>query len=311
MIHDRYGLRFELDAFLLDLNAANRAEGTMRFYRQKLIPLLGYLDQQGVRAPQELTATHIRRFMMTLRSTHSAGGCHAFWRAVRAFVRFLVREGVLERNPMAGLRAPKVDEEPLEPIGVDDLQAMLATCDKSEVGLRDRCLMLTLLDTGLRASEATALKVGDLDFGDGAIMVRHSKSRKPRIVFVGRQARRALLNYMRSRGNPNPEEALWLAYHTCGERGQLSYTGLRDIIRRRAKRAGIPAPTLHSFRRGFAIMMLRNGADVVTLSRMMGHGSLPVVMRYLKQERGDLERVHRSCSPADHLAKPFSQHRGP
>jgi hypothetical protein len=50
-------------------------------------------------------------------------------------------------------------------------------------------------------------------------------------------------------------------------------------------------------------MMLRAGADVVTLSRMLGHGSLPVVMRYLKQESGDLKRVHDICSPADQIAR--------
>jgi len=161
--------------------------------------------------------------------------------------------------------------------------------------------MLALLDTGLRANEATGLNVGDLDLTDGAITVRRSKSRKSRTVFVGRRARKILATYLRQRGDPGPNEPLWLAYSTTGERGRLAYSSLRDIVRRRAKAAGVAAPTLHSFRRGFAILMLRAGADAVTLSRMMGHGSLPVLMRYLKQERVDLGQVHGTCSPVDRL----------
>jgi len=160
---------------------------------------------------------------------------------------------------------------------------------------------MTLLDTGLRAAEVTALNAADLDLRDGAIIVRHSKSRKPRAVFVGKQARRALSTYLRRRGVPHPDEPLWLAHSSAGEGGRLSYSGLRDIVRRRARRAGVVPPTLHSFRRAFAIMMLRAGADLISLSRMMGHGSLPVLMRYLKQERGDLDRVHAACSPVDRI----------
>jgi site-specific recombinase XerD len=72
-------------------------------------------------------------------------------------------------------------------------------------------------------------------------------------------------------------------------------------MRRRAKQAGGKAPTLHSFRRSFAITMLRNGADLVSLGRMMGHGSLPVLTRYLKQIKEDLGEVHAQHSPADTL----------
>ena len=244
---------------------------------------------------------HIRTFMASLRGGHTPGGCLAYWRAIRAFVNFLVREGVLARSPLAGVRPPRVAEEPLEPVDLDVVRAMIATCDRSKVGLRDKSVLMTLLDTGLRAGEATALNLGDLDLRDGGIVVRHSKSRRVRTVFVGRRSRRALAMYLGIRKCTAPEEPVWLAYHRTGERRRLSYSGLRDIVRRRAKAAKVPAPTLHSFRRGFAIMMLRAGADLVSLSRMMGHGSLPVLMRYLRQERGDLIQVHAACSPADRL----------
>lgn len=287
----------DLRDFLLDVEATGRTPSTVRFYRAKLTPFLDYLREQGISQSQEVRPSHVRGLLARLGESHSPGGVHAYFRAVRALFRFLVREGILDGNPVDKVRAPKVDVEPLQPVNLEHPRAMLATCDKGEMGLRDKSIMLTLLDTGLRAGEATALNVGDLDLNDGALMVRRSKNRKPRVVFVGKQTRRALAQYLRARGNPKPDEPLWTTKHG----GRLTYAGLRDIVRRRARRAGVPTPCLHSFRRAFALTMLRNGADVVSLSRMMGHGSLPVLMRYLRQEAQDLGRVHEQHSPVDRL----------
>ena len=291
----------DLRDFLLDVGAANRTPSTVDFYRKKLTPFLDFCREHGIAQAQDIKPSHVRDFMTRLSESHNPGGVHAHYRALRAFFRFLAREGILDANPIDRVRAPRVDVEPLEPVSLSFLEKMLSTCDRSEIGLRDRSMMLTLLDTGLRASEATALNVGDLDLNDGALMVRRSKSRKPRTVFVGRKTRRVLSAYLRVRGNPQPDEPLWLAYNTTGERGRLAYDGLRDMVRRRARAAAVPAPTLHSFRRAFCLAMLRSGADVVSLSRMMGHGSLPVLMRYLKQEAADLGRVHEAHSPVDRL----------
>jgi len=296
-------LALQLELFLQDAQAANRARGTLIFYQQKLGPFLDHLRREGVHRPEEIGPVHLRSFMSALADGHTPGGCHAYWRAMRAFLRFLLREEVLEKDPLIRVRAPKVDLEPLESVDQGVVGAILATCDKSVVGLRDRSLVLTLLDTGLRAGEACALNIMDIDLTNGAIIVRHSKNRKPRTVFVGKQARRALTAYLAARDTVNPEDPLWLAYDRGGGAQRFSYTGLRDVMRRRASRAGVPAPALHSFRRGFAIMMLRAGADVVTLSRMMGHGSLPVLMRYLNQQSSDLQRVHEVCSPADQIGR--------
>src|SRR5215204_5561374 len=85
--------------FLLDVRAANRAAGTLQFYRQKLDPFLAFLAGQNVTTPQQISPALIRRFLVDLRPNRTPGGVHAYWRAMRAFMRFLVREEVIERNP--------------------------------------------------------------------------------------------------------------------------------------------------------------------------------------------------------------------
>jgi len=130
-------LRLELDVFLADLKSSQRRETTRRFYQQKLTPFLSYLAECEITTVVALTSAAIRGYILALAETHTPGGCHAYWRAIRAFTRFLLREGVLERDPMVALRAPRVDQEPLEPVSLADVQAMVATCRRSDRDLRD------------------------------------------------------------------------------------------------------------------------------------------------------------------------------
>lgn len=89
--------------------------------------------------------------------------------------------------------------------------------------------------------------------------------------------------------------ALWITVE--GER--LEYGGLRGILCRRARQAGIQTPCLHSFRRAFAINMLRAGVDVFSLQKLMGHADLQVLRRYLAQTTDDIAQAHRIGSPVD------------
>jgi site-specific recombinase XerD len=89
-------------------------------------------------------------------------------------------------------------------------------------------------------------------------------------------------------------ESLWV---TDDQKRCLSYSGLRALLQRHAKLAGVDSPSAHDFRRAFAITMLRNGTDLVTLARLMDHTSLKVLRRYLKQLPEDLQVAHRRAGP--------------
>ena len=135
----------------------------------------------------------------------------------------------------------------------------------------------------------------------GTVKVRHAKGGRPRITFFGEKATRSISTYLVFR-QVNVDSPLWAS--RVGKR--LSYTGLRDILRRRAERAGIEAPTLHSFRRAFALLCLRRGVDVYSLQRLMGHSDLSVLRRYLAQTEDDLRRAHQQASPADTFELPLT-----
>ncbi len=292
-------LNLDVQAFLLDAQARNVSSGTLRFYSQKLYPLVAYLDSLDLRDATEVTASHLRLWLVQLQQTgHNPGGVHGFYRAAKAFFTWLLREGTIVKNPMSLVRAPKVPEEPLEPVTLEQIRTLLSVCEaKTLLGARDRAVILCLWDSGCRASEFISLTYGDIDLQTGALMIRSGKGRKPRVTFLGAKSRRELMRYLRIRGDISLSDPLFAS----DRGGSLCYTSLRDVMRRRAKQAGIEAPTLHAFRRGFALDSLRNGADVYSLQKMMGHADLAVLRRYLKQTEADLQSVHQKSSPVDNL----------
>ncbi len=134
----------------------------------------------------------------------------------------------------------------------------------------------------------------DVDLDNGSVMVRHGKGGKSRIVFIGQKTRRAIRAYLHWRDERSP------ALFACRFGERLTYEGLRQLLERNASKARLPSrPTLHSFRRAFALNMLRNGTDVFALQRLMGHSDLQVMRRYLAQNDGDTQQAHMRGSPVD------------
>ena len=164
-------------------------------------------------------------------------------------------------------------------MGLEDFERMVTACAGTTHGIRDKSILLTLLDTGLRANELLGLELADLDGYTGEIRVRPlvGKGRKARSVFLGERGRRAIRAWVKVRGNQDGP----LFKNASG--GRLS-TGLRQI-RRCALAAGLEhEPPLHGFRRAFALNSLKNGADLLSISRILGHSTMSLLARYARQE---------------------------
>ena len=180
--------------------------------------------------------------------------------------------------------------------------------------LRDRAIIITLVDTGLRASELCDLTVADLDISQGQINVRHGKGDKQRFVPLGSRALDALEDYLDARrraqtGKRNrpprlvqpvqlsPTDPLFVT--TTGD--HLDRTELLDMITTAAARAEPPVKgaNVHRFRHTFAINYLRRYPNIFTLQKVLGHTSLDSTRRYLKIAQVDIIEAHRTASVAD------------
>jgi len=294
------GLLSWLNAFLHDRKAQGLAQGTLRFYTQKLRLFLDYCEGHAVGSISQITALFIRQFLLYLETMdHNAGGQHAAYRSLRAFMNWYEVEAEPEgwSNPIHKVKGPKLPTEPLDPVSIETVARMVKICKLGTfAGDRDKAMLFCLLDTGARASEFLAMDLEDLNHARGTILIRKGKGSKPREVYLGKRSRTALRKYLKDRRDT--DQALWVTHPRCGST-RLSYDGLREVLSRRAASAQVEVPTLHDFRRGFALAMLRNGTDVYTLAKLMGHEGIIVLQRYLKQTYKDTEAAHRRAGPVD------------
>jgi len=289
-----------LDAFLIDRKAAGLADGSLQFYRQKIKLFTDYCEAQAVKQIGQITPSFLRQFLLYLeQSSHNPGGRHAAFRTIRAF--FLWYEDEVEprgwSNPIRKVKAPRVPVEPLEPISFDSVRQMVRACPHNTfTGDRDAAILLCLLDTGVRANEFLSINLEDINQARGDILIRQGKGHKPRTVYIGKQSKRALRRYLNHRTDECP--ALWVTHPRFGS-NRLTYSGLTEILTRRADVAKVEEPSLHDFRRAFALSMLRNGINIFTLAKLMGHEGISVLQRYLKQTNLDTEEAHRRAGPVD------------
>lgn len=293
-------LHHEIQDFLIDRESRNLTSKSISWYEQSLAILKIYLTQQGITATRNITSSNIRHFLIYLKDRgHNPGGRANIYGAVRAYLRWHKAEfNLADWNPLDRISTPKASKEIKQPIALDAFQRLIAVCaGRSLAALRDRAILLTLLDTGIRKQEITDLNYDDVNLANGEVYIRSGKGRKSRTVFIGGKTRRALSAYLRLRKGLAADSPLWAT-----EKGtRLAYSGIRQVVRRRADEAGIKEPGLHEFRRAFALSYLRNGGDVVTLQRLLGHASLNVVLRYLDLVKDDLQVSHGKFGPVDNL----------
>lgn len=286
-----------IDAFMLDRKAQNMAKGTLYFYKKKLEFFSKYCESQAVKNITQIDPPFIRQYLFYIESLgHNAGGIHAFYRTLKTFLRWWENEVEPEgwKNPINKVKAPRVPVEPLDPVNIEDVKAMLEVCSKETVtGRRDNAIMLFLLDSGVRATELLDIDLDDINLINGEVLIRQGKGRKPRYVFIGSKTRKAVRNYLRFRKDQNP--ALWITK----DLDRVSYWGLKGIMRSRAEQAKVKTPSIHSFRRWFALTCLRAGANVYSIQELMGHADLQVLKRYLKQTNIDLKNSFQSVNPVD------------
>lgn len=246
-----------LDAFLIDRKAQNMAKGTLKFYKDKLTVFAKFCESQEVKRITQIDPGFIRQYIFFLESTgHNAGGIHGFYRTLKTFLRWWENEVEPEgwKNPIKKVKAPRIPVEPLDPVNIDDVKAMLDICPKDTLtGLRDKAIMLFLLDSGVRASELLSINLEDINLISGEILIRQGKGRKPRNVFIGSKTRKAVRAYLKLRHDSLP--VLWIN----NNQDPLVYWGLNAMIRYRAKQAKVRLPSIHSFRRWFALTCLRAG----------------------------------------------------
>jgi len=232
-------------------------------------------------------------------SGHTING---YMRALQAFWAWVERESFTGENPFRKLKVPKAPKKVIPTFTEGQLHQLLSSVDPtSPAGYRDYTIMLLLLDTGIRCSELTGLKLADVNFESRLLKV-WGKGSKERLVPIGAKVQKAIWKYI---DHYRPEPATPRYDHVFLTRSGHPVTKdrLEAIVERYGNKAGITGVRVspHTFRHTMAVTFLRNGGDVFTLQRILGHSSLEVLRGYVNLAQSDISRVHQRNSPVDNL----------
>lgn len=285
-----------VESFILARKADGRAPRTLRDYRRVLEPFAEWCGKQGI-ALHSLHRDQVREYVGELRRREWADNTLSIHvRALRTFLHWLFQEGLADENLALSIRPPKPVRKVEEPLKAEEVRALLATCDGDRFAQRDRALILLLADTGLRIGELLRLKRADIHFSeDGSsayLLVYAPKTRTHRFVFLSRPSVEALRDYLEE---TKGDDSLWV-----GRFGALTESGIRLILRRRARQAGLDPHRVHphAFRKFFATSWIRNGGDTLRLQQIGGWASPKMLEVYvLLAQRRDLEEAHKQFSP--------------
>ena len=282
--------------FMADRKAQGMAAGTIRFYAEKLRNFYRWTTGAGVALLSDLSSLDVRKYFAYLSERGYAPNTQNLeGRAVRAFLRWCIAESLTTADPLRNVKIPQPPKEVKPALQPRDIQAMLATADA-----RARAMILVLLDTGVRSREFIDLNSGDVDLNAGTVRVRRGKTGKTRTVFISLPTVKALLAYYREQGFPDDGDPLWRNQRT-NER--LTDSGMRQVLNSTAKDAGVKGAKPHAFRRTFALWSIRQGVDIHTLARLMGHASIEVLKTYLDLDDTDSAEAHRKANIVGNFLK--------
>jgi integrase/recombinase XerD len=279
------------------------SRNTLEAYRSDLQQFGIWLDRAGVDA---LAAEHehLAGFLTDLanggedRPPVAPATLQRKAACLRSFYRHLRREGLLDRDPTADLRAPRKSQRLPKVLERGEVQKLLAAPRGTDpAALRDRALLETMYACGLRASEATDLTMGDVDLHAGVLRAR-GKGSKERLVPIGREAVQALRAYVQ-RGRPalvglRDEPHLFVNHRGAG----LTRQGLYKIVQRHARAAGLDdRMSPHTLRHTFATHLLAGGCDLRSVQEMLGHADVATTQIYTHVSAEKLKDVYFAAHP--------------
>ncbi|MCK9569845.1 tyrosine-type recombinase/integrase [Candidatus Pacearchaeota archaeon] len=291
-----------IEYYINALYAERKSEKTVFSYSYNLKRFLGHTGDLKIR---DITVHHCRDYQ-AWRSVNNLSGrrkevsaytLHQSYRVLNAFFNWCIKEGFVEKNPMANIKPPDLGKNIIQTYTREDIQSLLSACPAKDFrGARNRAIIAMLLDTGIREDELITLNMDKIDYKGGALEVI-GKKKKKRIVHISDKCRQALWRYvlLRDAKAPVHERRLFLSE----EMRPLTGKGLLTIISRLGGKVGVHA-YIHKFRHTCAIEFLRAGGNLATLKEMLGHESLETTMKYLTAlNSDDVIKAHQEFSPGD------------
>ncbi|MDO4292114.1 MAG: tyrosine-type recombinase/integrase [Eubacteriales bacterium] len=296
-----------LKEFIFECELRRLSKRTIQGYRNANLRLFHFLETElGI---TELEDTHhlaIKSFIKTM-TEQKLSECYINRNMIcyKCYFKYCVKEGYICKNPMDKIRRQKEPIVMIETFTDDEVKKMLGAFSGSRfLDIRNQLILIMLFDTGIRNSEACDLKMDDLRVGSIEI---HGKGKKTRYVPITPIINKYLIKYLRVREIYIKDKIRYQKeYLFLSQKGRrLTPEALEHILKRAGEKAKIRSTVRvspHTCRHFFAQSQLKNGCDLYTLSKLLGHSKIDTTRRYLQSMHDeDLMDSARKTSPLGKL----------
>ena len=294
------GLQEALARFLVFVRLERGlAENTVQAYGRDLDRYLALLMDRGIRFAGEVSQEDVASLLRVLAGLGlEASSVARNLTGVRMFHRFVMAEGMADRDPTEHLRPPKTGRKLPSVLNIYEVERLLEEPDtETPLGLRDRAMLEMLYGAGLRVSELTGLTRSQVLFDLEVVRVT-GKGNRERMVPIGSEAEAWVGRYLQEArpklAKPASGDTVFLNWRG----GKLSRMGVWKLLRHHVRQAGIPkAVSPHTLRHSFATHLLEGGADLRAVQEMLGHVDISTTQIYTHVDREYLKEVHRTFHP--------------
>jgi len=279
-------LEVNMTSFRRHVDAGNLSPMTRRTYLEAVLRLEAFLRAAGM--PQRLASIrreHVEAFIADQLDRWKPATAANRYGGLRSFFKWAVDEGEITQSPMAKMRPPKVGEPQIPILTQQEIERLLAACKGQDFEARRDLAILRIMATcGLRRAEITFLRYVpddperndiDLDIGQARVL---GKGGRERIVGLDPRTVKALDRYLRLRARHSAAHtnSLWV-----GKRGPFTADGIRQMLERRVRQAGITKHVHpHMLRHSFAHYWQADGGSETDLMRLAGWRSRQMLSRY-------------------------------
>ncbi|PAD84484.1 tyrosine recombinase XerC [Niallia circulans] len=278
----------------------NYSPYTIEFYTQDINQFFHFMKDQVIDKLEDVSPSDVRIYLTELFSMQLARKTIARKiSSLRSFYRFLLREKIVENNPLSAVSIPKLEKRLPDFFYEEELQQLFLSCDtNTPLGLRNKALLELLYATGIRVGECTKIQLSDIDFSVSTVLVR-GKGQKERYVPFGSFAHNALEAYIKAGRNQLMKNSTDHSYLFVNYRGGiLTDNGVRDILNKMMNTSSSQGKIHpHKLRHSFATHLLANGADMRTVQELLGHAFLTSTQIYTHVTNEYLKKTYMSYHP--------------
>ena len=285
-------LRDAIEEYKLDCKVRQLADKTIDNYSKQLGYLERYLrDEYAIVQLEDVTSAHIKRFLLEKEEQgRKPRYINDLLKVFKCFFKYCVEESYLKTSPATRVRNVKQPKVLIRTFSEDEILKILNRFKGNDfLNLRNKAIMAIFFDTGMRLTEVLTLRIDQIR--DDHVVV-WGKGSKERVVPFSPYLARVLMKYRIARDayftaqNITPQSYVFVSY-----RGKkLTQEGVAKFMKKAAAEVGIREDirvSPHTCRHTFAHLQLKNGLDIYSLSRLMGHENIAITQRYLEGIRND------------------------